>query len=384
MDAYTKGLQAISNNVANLDTPGYKEVTTSFSDLFNDNSGELGFSGGPNGQNTGYGVELGPTQIDFSQGTLQQTNGGLDLGIQGAGFLVLLNGSQTLYTRTGSFAVDSSGFITEQGTKYRLGVLNASGQAQSVNISSDESNPPVATTNVTFSDNLSSSATTDTVSNITVYDSSGVQHTWQVALAASTSTPGTWNVTVTDETGATVGTGAISFNGSTISSSNDTLTINTTPTGANPLSVVLDFSGVTSFSSGTTSTLQVASSNGNALGSLASITVNSSGQLTLTYSNNQTLQLGAVAVANFIDPQALTPVSGNVFANNSNASVQIGASGTNGLGTLQPQEIEASNVNLTQEFGDLILIQRGFQASSQVVSVANDMIQQLFGIRGQG
>jgi flagellar hook protein FlgE len=168
MDAYTNALQTISNNVANLDTPGYKEVTTSFSDLFNESNDELGFSNGPNGEGTGYGVKLGPSSIDFSQGTLEQTNGSLDLAIQGGGFLVLLNGSQTLYSRTGSFAVNSSGIVTEQGTNYELGMLNSSGQVVPIDVSSEETNAPVATTDVTFDNNLSSSATSDTVSNITV------------------------------------------------------------------------------------------------------------------------------------------------------------------------------------------------------------------------
>lgn len=380
MDAFSQGLQNISNNVANLNTSGFKELTTNFSDLFNAENGDYGGSGQP----AGNGVEYVQPQIDFADGTLQQTGGSLDLAMQGNGFLVLLDGSKTVYARTGSFAVDSKGYISEQGTQYQLGVLNSSGQPQALNLNSLQTNPAVATTNVTFENNLSSSATTDTVSSISVFDSSGTQHTWSVTLTPDTTTSGKWNATITDETGSTVGTGSISFTGATIDPTASSIVVNKTYTGASPLAVTLDFSSVTSNSTGTTSTLQVNQANGNAAGTLTGVTVNESGQIVLNYSNKQTVIQGSVALANFLDPQQLHEATGGVFENNSGAHALLAGSGQNGLGTLVSGQIEGSNVDLTQQFGDLILIQRGYQASSEVVSVANDMIQNLFGIRGQG
>ncbi len=381
MDAFTQGLQTISNNVANLNTAGYKETTTSFSDMFNASNEGLASS---DEQPNGNGVVFAPTQIDLAQGTLQQTGGNLDLAIQGNGFLVLLDGSKTLYTRTGSFAVDSSGYISEQGTQYHLGVLNSSGQPVALNLNSLQTNPAVATTSIKFENNLSSSATSDTISSINVIDSNGTAHTWQVTLDPTASTPGSWDVKVTDETGATVGTGTIVFNGASINSANATVTVNTTYAGASALAVSLDFSNVTSNSTGTTSTLQVNQANGNATGSLTGVTVTTAGQVQLNYSNNQTKLEGSVALANFIDPQQLHEASGGVFENATGAKAQYASSAQSGFGTLVSQQIEGSNVDLTREFGDLILIQRGYQASSEVVSTANDMIQNLFSMRGQG
>ena len=384
MEAYTKGIQVISNNVANLDTPGFKASVANFADMFNADPGEIGFSsGGAQPDLSGEGVVLGPSSLDFSEGTLQQTNGDLDLAIQGGGFLVLQDGSKTVYARTGSFQVGSDGFVSESGTGYKLTVLGADGQPTAVNMKNLQSNPPSPTTNVTFSENLSSSATSDAVSGITVFDSAGGQHSWQAAFAPDATTPGKWDVTITDETGATIGTGALTFNGSTIDPSTAKITVSTTPKGADPLSVVLDFSQVTSFSEGTTSTMQVASSDGFGVGSLTSVTVDSTGTIQLAYSNNQTKSEGTIALADFLDPQQLTQQSGGVFSNASGQVARIRGSGVDGMGTLVSKQVEASNVDLTQEFGQLILIQRGFQASSQVVSIANDMIQQLFGIRGQ-
>src|SRR5215469_8408018 len=108
MDAYSTGLQTISNNVANLNTSGYKSEDVSFSELINPGGSDS--SGNPS-QPGGYGVALGKPRTDFSQGQLQQTNSGLDLAIQGNGFLVVYNSGSEYYIRTGSFSVNSKGFV---------------------------------------------------------------------------------------------------------------------------------------------------------------------------------------------------------------------------------------------------------------------------------
>jgi flagellar hook protein FlgE len=127
----------------------------------------------------------------------------------------------------------------------------------------------------------------------------------------------------------------------------------------------------------------VASVDGAAAGTLSSVTIDDNGQVLLTYSNEKTETQGAVALANFRDPQQLTREGNGLYANSGHEVPRLSASATDGVGKLTPKTIEASNVDLSSEFGDLILVQRGFQACSQVVSVSNDMIQQLFAIRGQ-
>ena len=392
MNAYSDGLQIISNNVANLNTNGYKAETVNFADIYNAGGGDLlgGDAGGD-----GEGVRVLPPGTDFSEGTLQQTGNALDLAVQGDGFLVLQSGGQTYYTRTGSFTVGTNGDITLEGspagTAYNLAILDSSNQPIAANVNGNSTSAPSATTTITLGDNLSSGSTTATVSNITVYDSLGTSHTWTITATPSTSSSTTptgetsWNIAVTDETGATVGSGTIDFNGSTPDPSNDKLTINSTPSdGATPLAVTLDFSGVTSFDAGTTSTLQTTNVDGAAAGTLSSVAVNSSGDVVLSYSNNTTKTLGAVALAYIQNPQALTNIGSGLYTNASSQQVALEASGASEVGSVVSDQLEGSNVNLTQEFGDLILIQRGYQASSEVVSISNDMIQQLFGIRGQG
>jgi len=113
------------------------------------------------------------------------------------------------------------------------------------------------------------------------------------------------------------------------------------------------------------------------------VAVDENGQIKLTYSNGQTELEGAVAVADIRDPQGLTRTGNGTYHYEGTQPITLRASNVAGLGKVESKQLELSNVDLSQEFGELILVQRGYQASSQIVSVANDMIQQLFSIRGQ-
>jgi flagellar hook protein FlgE len=385
LSAYSKGLQNVSTNVSNLNSLGYKATTVSFTDAFNQGGGGLGYARGSSDHAAG-GVKLNAPRIDFRQGDLRQTENDLDLAINGSGFLVLLDGQDTVYARTGQFVVDKDGYVSTQAGRYRLAVLGPDRQPVAVNLDALRVSHPAATTTVRFADNLSSTATEATVGSIAVYDSNGGKQIWQIKFTATGATaPGEWKVTVTDQTNRAVGSGTVRFIGGAVDPANAKITIADTPAGADPLSVVLDFSnGVTAFSGGTASTLRAASTDGNAVGALTSVTINEDGQVKLTYSNTKTELAGAVALADFQDPQALHAAGQGLFANPDQAHVRLVESGSDGVGALVSRQLEASNVDLSQAFGDLILIQRGFQASSQVVSVTNDMIQQLFGMRGQG
>jgi len=384
MNAYSKGLQTISNNVANMNTPGFKATTVSFTDAFSYGGGGLTYTGAAPGEQSGSGVRYAEPRIDFSQGDLRQSEGDLDLAIQGSGFLVLMEGDNVYYARTGQFVVGEDGYIVQQGTERRLAVLDASGRPVALNIDSKRTSTPAATTKITFADNLSSSATEASVSSIAVYDSAGGKQIWQVKFTPVSGSPGEWQAAVTDQAGKAVGSSTLKFIGGVADPTASSITVTDTPAGAASRSVTLDFSKVTSFSAGTLSTIRASSVDGNGVGALTSVTVDADGKVKVAYSNAKTELLGSVAVADFRDPQLLDRVGDGLYENNRGAQHRLLASAQDGVGKLVSKQVEASNVDLSQEFGDLILIQRGFQASSQVVSVSNDMIQQLFGIRGQG
>ncbi|MEO9130644.1 MAG: flagellar hook-basal body complex protein [Sphingomonas sp.] len=394
LNAYSRGLQMVSNNVTNLNSQGFKSSTVNFRDLFGaQGDGGLSFSSGQGP--AGHGVEVGGSHYDMGQGELRQTNRDLDLAVDGSGFLMLMRGEEVAYTRTGSFEVDKDGYIVLAGTEYRLAMLDPSGHPVNVSINGFRSSEPKATTTVKFANNLSADATTAgtggavdtpvTVPDIKVYDKNGSARTWKVSFTKDPSVAGQWSVKVTDDKGASIDAQALKF----IAGKPDPATAKLTFTDTrgdtdttNDLSVSLDFSSITSYSGG--NTLSAASVDGIELGSLTSVRVNDKGELELGYSNSQKNQLGAVAVADFQDPSALKQRSGGLFTDSGSAGRQLMATADPRGGNVVSKRLEASNVDLSAEFGNLILIQRGFQASSQIISVSNDMIQQLFGIRGQG
>lgn len=367
MNAFSKGLRQISNNITNLNSTGYKATRTSFVNLFGAGSG-------------GQGVALSEGRLDFAQGELRQTDQTLDLAIDGGGFLVLLKDAQHYYARTGSFEVTEAGDIVLAGTDYKLTALDASGSPSALNIAALRTSRPQATTRVTFADNLSASTQSFTLPSVKIYTAGGETNTWQVKFERDAAAPpGDWTVIVTDSANVEIGRQTLNFIGSIANPTTSVLTF-----GSGENAVEFDFSAATSFSSGEISTLRVSESNGHGAGEIVSMGVNDEGVFEITYSNEEKTTLGAVTIANFTDPQRLDPMSSGLFAYTGDNGRQFLQSASESVGKVVSGRIEASNVELSSEFGELILVQRGYQASSQVVSVSNDMIQQLFGIRGQG
>jgi len=381
LNSYSEGLQAVSNNVSNLNTVGYKANDVTFQNIFGVGS-QGGLEFGNQQAGNGYGVSIDELSINFSQGELRQTGRDLDLSIDGNGFFVLLDGDQQMFARTGSFAVNDEGFIVLQGTDYRLGVLDDEGRPTALNIDSFRTDAPEATSRVTFADNLSSTATQYDIPDLRIYGDGGEEYVWSVNFSRGEAEFDTWTVTVTNQAGEEIGTQTLTFEDGAVSPDASELVFTDVD---NDVEVTFDFSeGVTSFSSGTVSSLRASDVEGHPTGSLATLQVNADGELEITYTNEETLELGAIALADFRDPQSLQQRGNSLFEFNGFGQVQfLGASDTR-VGSVLSQRLEASNVDLGSQFGDLILIQRGFQASSQIISVSNDMIQQLFGIRGQG
>lgn len=379
LSAYSQGLKTVSNNVSNLNTSGFKSSDVTFADVYGAGSiGGLQYGANPSGN--GHGVSLSNISVDFTQGELRQTGRDLDLAVDGSGFFVLLDGDQTFYTRTGSFLVNDEGDIVLAGTDYKLAVLDEAGRPVALNIDKSRTSPPAETTKIEFADNLSSTATEHTLADVAVYDDRGEEALWTIKFTREETVFDEWTVTVTDEDGNEVATDTLKFIGGTVDPTTSSLTIDD-----GSRSVELDFSnGVTSFSSGTISTLRAADVDGHPTGSIATLTINETGHFELAFTNEETTELGAIALADFRDPQRLVQRSGGLFVQEGYGQVQYLASSDNRVGSILSGRLEASNVDLGNQFGDLILIQRGFQASSQVISVTNDMIQQLFGIRGQG
>lgn len=375
MNAYSEGLKQISNNITNINTNGYKGSKVSFANI--NSEGETGEA------QTGQGVRLDEPALNESQGELRQTTKDLDLAIDGAGYLVLLQDGERRYIRTGSFEVNPEGQIILSGTERGLALLDANGQPVIASIEAFRTNPPTATTRVRFADNLSSTATAYTISDIKVFNAAGQSDNWRAAFSRTETAPaGEWKMLVTNGAGTTLLETTVKFINGQIDPTTATFTVN--DSGANR-SAIFDFSsGATSFSSGQVNTMRISQSDGYATGDLKSVVANADGFLEIQYTNNQKKSLGAIALASFRDPHSIEQGSDGLFTHQGASAIDYLTSAHEAVGKVVSRRLEASNVDLSKEFGDLILVQRGYQASSQVVSVSNDMIQQLFGIRGQG
>jgi flagellar hook protein FlgE len=386
LTAYSRGLQTISNNVANLNTAGFKTSTPQFADLYYGQQFAPGSSGNPNVTYSGSGVEYGYASLNFKQGDTRPSDGQLDLAIQGNGFLTLLDGKDARYTRTGQFIVDGDGSIRDKTSGLQLAALTGSGDLSGLSVSGKQLNPPQATTVVKFTDNLSTGSTSFSIPNVDVYDASGGKHTLKLDFKPDSGPlPGRWKVSVSDENGLPVQESMLQFTGGIPDPGRNKIDVTLRPANAPLLTVSLDFSsGVTSYSAGTTSTLRVSSKDGYATGTLSSLSVDQDGQLIIGYSNGQNGKLGAIALASFTNPQQLIQTGKGLFDASHAAPPAYRSSNGAGVGKLLSGATEASNVDLSNEFGQLILIQRGFQASSQVVSAANEMMMQLLQMRSQG
>lgn len=389
LTAYSKGLQTVSNNVSNMNTSGFKAANVTFTDIVGKGSNG-GLEYGYGYASTGHGVAINQIDMNFTQGELRNSDGDLDLAIDGNGFFALQDGEEMLYARTGSFVLDNDGYVVLSGTKYRMTVLDGSGNPVAVNISGKRSNPPKATDAIKFNGNLSSGGTVDPVtkeftyniSKLKIYDAQGGEHSWSVKFSRKETVTDKWTVTVTDGDDKVVDTKELKFFGGQVAAESRKLQFEDNSKG---LSVEFDFSeSVTSYSTGSVSSLAAAKIEGRPSGEIATLTVNKNGKLEIAYTNEEKLELESIALADFRDPQKLTQRGNGLFFFEGYGQRQFLNAEDLRVGTIMPKKLEASNVDLGAQFGDLILIQRGFQASSQIISVSNDMIQQLFGIRGQG
>jgi flagellar hook protein FlgE len=384
LQSFSKGLKVIGNNVANLNTPGFKASNLQFADLFyqGGTSGGLGF-GRSCGQ-LGTGVTTLTSFVNFKDGETRQTGNPLDLSIDGAGFFVTQDAKDgsTRYTRAGQFEFDKDGNLISRATGRQVMGYVADGTLGVVSLNGLRVNPPKITTNVKFAGNLSSTATDLTVEPIKLFDAVGGQHVVKLVIKPKAGESGSWTVTVLDGAIETIA-GDIKFVAGVPVASMDKLTLHYAPSGAQPFDVVLDFSSqVTSFSAGSTSTLAVSLSDGFAVGMLTQASFDANGVLSLKYSNGNSATGAELALATFESHAGLTQQGAGEFESSTSELANTGRAGSDGFGKIASNQVEISNVDLSSEFSDLIIMQRGYQASSRIVSTANEMLQELFDMKG--
>jgi flagellar hook protein FlgE len=385
MEGFSKGLKVISNNVANLNTPGFKTSTMQFTDAYYQQSTVAG--GDTSAAAFGTGLSTPASLIDFHPGEAQQTDNPLDVSINGDGYLVAADKDtgERAYTRDGELQFDQDGKLVSTTTGHLVLGYDASGTLGAVTLDALRTNPSKATSTVKFSGNVNTGASTTggapdvKLDTVVVNDAVGASHTLKLdLLSLQTGQPDEWSVTISDGD-TTVATGQISFIDGAPNPAENSVSFTYTPAGAKPFDVKFDFSAnVTAYDTGNLSSLAVASQDGYGAGSITAMTFDADGHLDVTYSNGQTAKGSQLALAHFDSSASLQQLGHGEFVAADASAAHIGRPKDAGFGSIESSKLEMSNVDLSGEFSNLILMQRGYQAASNIVSTANEMLQELF------
>jgi flagellar hook protein FlgE len=437
-------MDTIGNNIANVNTTGFKSSRTTFADTLSQTltgaSSPNDNIGGTNPKQIGLGTGVASIDTIFTDGSVQSTGKNTDLCLSGNGLFAVKKGNQTYYTRDGAFEFDANGNyvlpssgLFVQGWTAKNGALDTTGAAGNITIPSGKSMAAAATTTATYSNNLNSAAATITsvtggdgtgkattdkpvtlklsdgttvtetsgtyvkdqslpvTTTLTVYDTLGNKHSIPILFTktATSSTDGnTWQMslgetsfTETDGTTTSYAMTATDLKFTTdgkYSSGSGTATLTLTNGAAGTQTVNIDLSALTQYSG--TSTVN-GTTNGNAAGTLSSVSIDSTGTITGTYSNGKKQTEAQVAVAQFNNASGLTK-TGNSLYQESNNSGTANVKTASDLGvSITPSALEMSNVDIANEFSDMIITQRGFQSNSKIITVGDEMLETLIGMK---
>jgi flagellar hook protein FlgE len=391
-------MDVIGNNVANVNTLAFKSSRVTFQEAFSQTlSGAVapsGLIGGVNAKQVGLGSQVGSIDTLFTQGNVESTGISTDLAIRGDSFFVVSDGARQFYTRAGNFQPDAGGRLVNPTTGYVLqgrmaqdGVLVDS--ITDIQLPFGQKTPASATTGAVLGGNLDSGAATGTTAetSIIVYDSLGAKHDLKITFTKS-APANQWNwavdtstMTAAEAASLTGGAGVLNFN-------NDG-TLNTTTStfpaiafqpagGAAAMSVSLTggtgLNAISQFSGRTTAIL--ANQDGYTAGTLADFQIDTSGVITGSFTNGVTVTLGQIALADFNNPGGLERSGDNMWGTSPNSGeALVGFAREGSTSLISSGALEASNVDLAQEFTNMIVAQRGFQANGRVITTADEMLQ---------
>lgn len=408
LNAHSTAIDTVGNNLANLNTIGYKASMTSFRDLI---SQTIGF--GSSSSQLGMGVNRPVNVRQFTQGNIQTTSGPLDAAIQGDGFFLLRDGSgNRLLTRNGSFTIDATGNLRTttgafvQGWSESGGALNTAGPVSNIRLPFGSLRPPTATTRVSLDANLDAGAAVDSTFStpMEVVDSLGASHVLTVTFTKTGPNAWSYKVTIPGEeltsgtagTPSQVATGSLTFNDRGVLTSpappppatNGVVDLNVTglKNGAADLAMKWDFyssdlrARMTQFAqqSATSANAQ----NGAPSAQMVRVGMADGGRVVAQYSNGQELIVAQLALGAVANPDSLVAVGDNNFILGADSSaLTIGLPGTGGRGEILGSALESSTVDIAREFTNLIVFQRGYQANSRVITTIDELNQETLNLK---
>jgi flagellar hook protein FlgE len=398
IQAQQESMDVIGNNIANVNTTAYKSGRVTFQDQLSQTIQGAGAPtaniGGTNPQQIGLGVRVGSVDTLMAQGGLQSTTRPTDMSIQGNGYFMLGDSTGVSYTRDGSFSLDSSGtLVNASNGSFVLGwKADPNGKIDTTQQISPASHLSIPvggltavqpTSGISFGGNLSAESTLTTPAytrSVKVYDSLGEPQNLTLSFTRDPATAQTWDWSASGDAGAT-GSGQVTFD-SNGKQTGTTGTLTLTPTdGASTGQVITpDFSTVTQISG--SSSASPTSQNGFGPGTLQSFTIDETGAISGKFNNGLSRVLGQVALSDFPNPAGLERAGGNAFRTSINSGLpSVGTALTSSLGKISTGYLEQSNVDLSTEFTNMIVTQRGFQANTKIVTTVDQMLNEVINMK---
>jgi flagellar hook protein FlgE len=403
-------MDVIGNNIANVNTVGFKSSRVTFEEGFaqllqgasRPPGDDASISGGVNPVQVGLGMNISSIDLLFTQGNLEATGNTTDLAIQGNSFFVVSNGQQRFFTRSGNFQLDANGRLVSstngfvvQGRMAQNGVLMD--QITDIKLPFGQKSPAFASTHAIVGGNLDAEAAAGATreSTITVFDEQGIKHELRILFTKDATNANQWNATVAIDgyAGADPSqTIAITFNEDGTLATVDGAAAGTydftfTPAGfTNPQTITVDFgnpgqiNGLSQFSS--PSTVVLREQDGYTMGHLQNIGIDPTGTITGSFSNGVTMTLAQIVLSDFNNPSGLLRVGDNMYAVSANSGAAVlGFAGQGSQSQITAGALEMSNVDLAQEFTNMITAQRGFQSNARVISTSDEMLQELVNLK---
>src|SRR5579872_844595 len=403
LNAMATAIDVVGNNLANLNTTGFKTSSVSFRDLVTQSMGS-----GLGETQVGFGTAQPLTFRSFTQGSVQTSSGLLDAAIQGDGFFVLKdNAGKIQYTRAGNFLTDKNGnLVTNTGMHVQgwstinplTNTVDTVGAIGNIVVPTGTLKTPTVTTNFTVDMNLDSTAVAGATSQfsapMTVYDSLGTSHVLTLNLQKAWSNQWAYSVTIPGEdvTGGTAGTPFDIGATGTLTFGNDgkltdpafgtpiALAITGLADGAADMNLTWDpytaagVARITQF--GQPSALSASSQNGSGAAKLIRVGLATGGGILAQYSNGDQIVVAQLALASIRNPDSLLAVGDNNFQLSARSAIPaVGTPGTGGRGSIVGGALEASTSDIAREFTNLIVFQRGYQANSRVVTTQDQLSQ---------
>ena len=373
-------LDVTGNNIANVNTTGFKSSQVQFQDtlsqVLTNAGGAQDGVGGTNPAQVGLGVRVAGVTTTFTQGAAQTTGRSTDMMVQGDGFFVVRKGTDTFYTRAGSFDFDATGQMVlpgdgalVQGWAAVGGRIDTDSELTDLRVPAGTTMAAVASSTATFEGNLDSAAADGTSKSLTMklYDEVGTERTLVVTFTKSTAG---WGVAATDGA-ATQGSQPVTF---------DAAGKITSPTSLQVGGVAVDLSTMTGYAG--LDTAQAVEQDGQAAGTLLSFALGADGTITGAFSNGLKQVVGRIALGAFTNPAGLEKAGGSLYRTTVNSGEpQVGTAGTGGRGSLAGGALEMSNVDLSSEFTNLIVAQRGFQANSRIITTSDEVLNELVNLK---